>query len=162
MHIISESGRLPTTSQSALDGPSSSSLQIPVYAQNSQHAVEDNNIAFRNQLWNPPYDPTDEADRYPYPRDSLAITLPEYTRGDSSGYLAAPPYPYSQLSSTSANFNHPSKLPTPQTANSLSAIDLNNSLLHPPRTQSDQAILSDAADVFTRNPLMQLKCTLAY
>lgn len=150
MHIISESGRLPS-SQSAIDGPSTSSFQTPIY---SQHPVEDNSTAFQKQSWNPPYDPTpDEVERYSYPRNSLAVTLPEYTRRDPSVYLAAPPYPYS---STSATFNHSSELPA---ADSLSLIDLNNSLLHPPRTQSEQAISNDAADVFTRNALMQLKCT---
>lgn len=127
----SDRGRLPAP-HSAIDSSFGNGLPTPVYAQ-GQSAFEGHSTMHQSQAWN------DEANVYRYGGDSPSMTPPEYTKKDTSSYLAAPPYPYPQQSTTNVNFNHAPELPILHSmSHSLSTVDLNNPLLRPPRAQSDQ------------------------
>lgn len=131
MRTVSDRGRLPAP-HSAIDSSFGNGLPTPVYAQ-GQSAFEGHSTMHQSQAWN------DEANVYRYGGDSPSMTPPEYTKKDTSSYLAAPPYPYPQQSTTNVNFNHAPELPILHSmSHSLSTVDLNNPLLRPPRAQSDQ------------------------
>lgn len=113
-----------------------SALPTPGYASGPVSAVDGHNTTHQTP-WNPPYDSSvDGTNRQSYLHDP-PITLPEYTKGDPISFLAVPPYPYAANGVSNENFTY---TPESETTRSLSAVDLTNSLLRPPRTHSNQAL----------------------